>query len=173
MEIMLGTKRDRVFLEMAYCIAQLSKDQSTHIGAVIVGPDHEVRSVGYNSFPRGIDDSIASRQERPGKYYFFAHAEANAIFNAARIGIPLKNCRIYTNGTPCDKCAQAIIGAGINEIIIDNDWEEKFMKLGIAEWKESTDASKIMLDEAKVKIWALNSEILRPKALLRGELISY
>jgi len=168
-----GTPRDLVFMEMAYCIAQLSKDESTHVGAIVVGPDHEVRSVGYNSFPRGIRDDVPQRQKRPLKYLYFAHAEANAVFNASRVGIPLNGCRLYTNGTPCDKCAQAIIGAGIKEVIIDLDWEEKFAQLGIVEWEQSMLAAKEMFIEARIKLWAIRNFNSQVPRFLRGRYLNY
>lgn len=166
-----ATKRDQVFMELAYCMAQLSKDESTHIGAVIVGPAHEIRSMGYNSFPRGINDDVPERQKRPRKYFFFAHAEANAVFNAARVGIPLEGCRLYTNGTPCDKCTQAIIGAGISEVIIDADWEREFNRLGSAEWLEAHKASRAMLKEAGIKVRTIKLSEHRLPAFLRGQIL--
>ena len=62
---------DEYFMSMAYFIAVKSKDNSTHIGAVVVGPNHEVKSTGYNGFVRGLKDDIALRQERPEKYFWF------------------------------------------------------------------------------------------------------
>ncbi|MFA5020615.1 MAG: deaminase [Patescibacteria group bacterium] len=170
-----GAARDLVFMEMVYCIAQLSKDKNTHIGAIVVGPDHEFRSLGYNSFPRGIRDDIPERQERPLKYLYFAHAEANAVFNAARVGIPLKDCRLYTNGTPCDKCAQAIMGAGIKEVIIDLDWEKRFEQLGMAEWEQSTLATKRMFAEAGIDLWALSLDCFKTPLprFMRGQHLNY
>ena len=46
------------FLGIAEQVKLKSKDLSTQIGAVIVGNDNEVLSTGYNSFPRGLDDSL-------------------------------------------------------------------------------------------------------------------
>ena len=83
------------FLGLAEQVKLKSKDQSTQIGAVIVGEDNEVLSTGYNSFPRGMDDSKQERQERPEKYFWFEHAERNAIYNAARVGTPLKLSLIH------------------------------------------------------------------------------
>ena len=51
---------NKYFLEIAEQIKLKSKDQSTQIGAVIVGKDKEIRSTGYNSFPRGLDDDRPS-----------------------------------------------------------------------------------------------------------------
>lgn len=58
------------FLNIAEQVKLKSKDNSTQIGAVIVGEDNEVLSTGYNSFPRGMDDTVSERQERPEKYFF-------------------------------------------------------------------------------------------------------
>ena len=63
------------FRELAHTVKQKSKDESTKIGAVIVGKDKEIVSTGYNSFPRGIKDNIKDRQGRAEKYYWFEHAE--------------------------------------------------------------------------------------------------
>lgn len=51
--------------------------------------------MGYNSFPRGINDNVPDRQVRPFKYKWFAHAEENAINNAALIGVSLKAIDIF------------------------------------------------------------------------------
>ncbi|HDK03332.1 MAG TPA: dCMP deaminase family protein [Gammaproteobacteria bacterium] len=107
------------FLAMAQLCAEKSKDPSTKVGAVIVGPDHEVRSTGYNDFPRGVADRIDERRERPAKYLYTEHAERNAIYNAARVGIPVKGCALYLNWEPklCADCARAVIQAGIVRVI--------------------------------------------------------
>ena len=75
------------FRELAHTVKKKSKDKNTQIGAVIVGTDKEIVSTGYNSFPRGINDGVSERQERPEKYHWFEHGERNAIYNAARIGV--------------------------------------------------------------------------------------
>ena len=48
---------ERYFFNIAEEVKKKSKDKNTQIGAVIVGKDKEIVSTGYNSFPRGIDDS--------------------------------------------------------------------------------------------------------------------
>lgn len=50
-------KWHRRFLRLAEHIAGWSKDPSTQVGCVVVGPDREIRSTGFNGFPRGIEDS--------------------------------------------------------------------------------------------------------------------
>ncbi len=113
---------DDYFMTMVYLVASRSKDTRTHIGAVIVGPRKEVRSTGYNSFVRGLDDSILARQEKEEKQFWFAHAERNAIDNAQG-GLSLVGCIIYTNGIPCMDCSRGIIQVGIKEVVVDKNWE--------------------------------------------------
>ena len=54
---------DQYYLDICKVVAARSKDPSTQIGCVIIGPNHEIRSTGYNSFPRGIRDDVPERLE--------------------------------------------------------------------------------------------------------------
>ncbi len=108
---------DMRFLALARHVAEWSKDRSRKVGCVIVGPDHEVRSLGYNGFPRGVNDDAAERYERPAKYSWTEHAERNAIYNAARIGVSLRGCTAYLPWYPCMDCARALVQAGIWRLV--------------------------------------------------------
>jgi len=107
------------FMALLEPIASRSKDPNTKIGCVIVGPENNIRSTGYNSFPRGISDTLPERLERPEKYLWIEHAERNAIYAAARMGTALNGCRIYQPALPCMDCARGIIQVGITEVIYD------------------------------------------------------
>ena len=65
---------DNKFVELSNLVASWSKDTNTKVGAVIVDEDNIVLSMGYNGFPRGCDDSIESRYEKPIKYLYTEHA---------------------------------------------------------------------------------------------------
>ena len=112
---------DQYYLSICKVVASRSKDPNTQIGCVIVGPAHEIRTTGYNSFPRGIKDDVPGRLERPAKYLWIEHAERNAICNAARCGTPLEGCTIYVEIMPCMDCARAIVQAGIREVVVSRD----------------------------------------------------
>ena len=136
------------FYNIAEQVKEKSKDNRTKIGAVIVGKDKEIVSTGYNSFPRGIDDWKLERQERPEKYFWFEHAERNAIYNAARIGVSTKGCTMYlTCGMVCADCARAIINAGIVRIFLKRGGGAKSDK-----WIESAARSEMMFEEAGVSV---------------------
>ncbi len=140
-------KWDKYFMELAKHVASLSKDESTKIGAVIVGPDREIRSTGYNSFPRGVNDDNPSRQTRPLKYKWIEHAERNAIYNAARIGVSLKGCALYcSQWIPCTDCARAIIQSGITEVIVETIGDT------VDRWRGDFEVSLQMFAESGVTI---------------------
>jgi dCMP deaminase len=137
------------FLNIAEQVKLKSKDQSTQIGAVIVGEDKEVLSTGYNSFPRGLDDSKQERQERPEKYFWMEHAERNAIYNAARIGVSLKNSTIYlTSGLPCMDCARGIVNSGIKTVYCKQVCTTKNRD----KWDESQKKSLELLRECDIDV---------------------
>jgi len=107
---------DNKFKGLAEHVAQWSKDRSTKVGAIIVNGRNAVVSIGYNGFPRGVNDDIEDRHDRPAKYKWTEHAERNAIYNA---GQSLIGCSMYLNWFPCVDCARAISQSGIIEIICE------------------------------------------------------
>ncbi len=132
----------------------MSKDPNTMVGAVIVGPDKEVRSTGFNGFPRGIADTADRLSNRELKNKLMVHAEMNAILSAARIGVPLKHCTLYLactdasgkvwGGPPCTRCTVEIIQTGISTIV------SRPFKTGPSKWKDDIEFSRSLLEEAGV-----------------------
>jgi len=139
---------DDYFMELLPHIASKSKDESTKVGCIIVGANHEIRNTGYNSFPRGLDDNNEARQKRPEKYFWFEHAERNAIYNAARMGVPLNGCSLYIIAMPCCDCARGIIQAGIKYVIYDDQPTNPFVKNG--RWDDHIKKTIIMFKECGI-----------------------
>jgi dCMP deaminase len=139
---------DELFILQAALISQKSKDPSTKVGCVIVGDDNVILSMGFNGFPRGINEHDKGRWARPEKYHWVEHAERNAIYNAARNGINLNGARAYLNWEPrpCADCTRALIQVGIKEIIGP---DRKFAGKGAGK-HYSIDHSDVMLEEAGV-----------------------
>jgi dCMP deaminase len=158
---------DQYFISMAYLVSMKSKDPSTKVGCVIVGPDNEVVSTGYNSFPRLLNDTVPERSQRPAKYMFIEHAERNAIANAARIGVSTKDCRIYLPWYPCVDCARIMIQSGIKEIIIHKEFPGN--DVTAAHWHESMAVGQEMLKECGVSVRWWSGEIARPEVFYQGK----
>jgi dCMP deaminase len=146
---------DKHFIDMALLCASMSKDPRTQVGAVIVGPDLEVRSTGFNGFPRGVADTFRRLHDKETKLRLIVHAEVNAILNAARVGIPLKGCTLYLactddsgavwGGPPCTRCSLDVIQAGIVRVI------SLPFKAGASTWAEDVAAAGALLREAGVQ----------------------
>jgi dCMP deaminase len=158
---------DKLFMTMVYLVAFGSKDNRSHLGAVIVGPKNEIRSTGYNGFVRGLDDSREYRQEKPEKYFWFEHAERNAIYNATLMGVSLDGCKMYTNGVPCMDCARGIIQSGIREVIVDKKWNDK----NFQKWREHAERSLEMFDEVGVRLRYYDGSLLNIYKFQHREII--
>ena len=150
--VKMSSKWDVRFLELADHISSWSKDPSTKVGCVVVGADREIRSTGFNGFPRGIDDSLERLTDREQKYPLICHAEENAIMHAARIGVSLKDCTAYVTWPPCTRCARSLIQAVIVEVVytetnnIPERWQEDFIR------------STNMMKEAGIKLRTIEFE---------------
>ena len=128
------------YMSLATHVSSWSKDPSSQVGAIAVDPkDNYVLSMGYNGFPRGIEDSEERLHDREQKYPLTVHAEKNCIYNATYNGVSLKGAFLYVYGRPiCDECSLGIIQVGISKVIMpifilhsvtenpDNIWSQKF-----------------------------------------------
>jgi len=108
------TDWNKRFLDLCDHIATWSKDPSTKLGSVIVDDKKRVVSVGYNGFPRGVEDLEERYNDRPTKYLFVAHAERNALDNAPMM---VYGCTLYVTLEPCVECAKSIIQRGIKRVV--------------------------------------------------------
>jgi len=142
--ILILSKWDKRYLELAKQVAQWSKDPSSKIGAVAIGSKGQVLAQGYNGFPRGINDDNRL-DDRPTKYKYIVHAEMNVIYNAGFNGVSLDGASLYITGLPlCSDCAKGVIQVGIKEVIMPTQEIPD-------NWGQSWALSKSMLEEAGVK----------------------
>ena len=137
------------YIDLAKETASWSKDPSRKIGAVIIGEQGQVISMGYNGFPRGIADTDERLNNRETKYKYVVHAELNCIFNAIHNNASPVGSSIYVTGLPvCNECAKAIIQVGIKNVIMDTK--------PIDNWKESGETALELFAEAGVNFYYLD-----------------
>ncbi|CAI8225823.1 MAG: hypothetical protein DBX05_00780 [Candidatus Poseidoniales archaeon] len=149
----MGNKWDLRFLHLASHISDWSKDPSTKVGCVVVGSDREIRSTGFNGFPRGIKDTSERLDDREQKYPLICHAEENAIMHAARVGVSLKGCVAYVTWPPCTRCARSLIQAGVVEVVFPED-------IDVPErWVADFDMSMSMMKEAGLEVRSVSSDV--------------
>ncbi len=152
----MSEKWDRHFLGLAEYHSRISKDPSSRVGCVIVGPDGELLSAGLNGFPRGIEDTHDRLHDRDMKLKLVVHAEMNALLAGVRAGVKLKGCTLYLvatdvktgaiwGGPPCTRCTVELIQCGISEVV------SYPMHLSPERWLKDQELSKVLLIEAGVK----------------------
>ncbi|MDY7013408.1 MAG: dCMP deaminase family protein [Cyanobacteriota bacterium] len=122
---------DEYFLMLAKLAATRSTCLAFPVGAVIV-KDKQVLATGYNGPPSGSIHCTAQGYCYPGLVSCDAskdmpsravHAEANAVAQAAKHGIPTDGATIYITLEPCIYCLKLIISAGICEVFYETPLE--------------------------------------------------
>ena len=153
---LMSPDRAKKFYRMALAMAdEMSKDRKKKVGAIAIGPDGEIRSTGYNGFPRGVDEQPDGRHLKPVKLQYTCHAEENVVAQAARVGVSLKGCSlVVTTLFPCTTCARLIIQAGIVEVFAPTPSAINCNPHWIAE----AQVSQQMFDEAKIRVHHLGVE---------------
>lgn len=135
---------DTRHLRSARDIAEERSKDTTKVGAVLVSPFGAEILNAYNGPPKGVKDD-PSRFERPTKYLFANHAEANLIAFAARHGIRTDGCSVYVTHHPCAACARQMIQAGIRRVVVGAGTFTT-----AARWGDDITAARAMFAEAGV-----------------------
>lgn len=121
---------DQRYLRVAHQVALWSKDPSTQCGAVLVRPNRTLASVGFNGFPRGMNDHPDLYAHRPTKYGRVIHSEWNAIQSSHDPS--LEGYTVYAwPMPPCDLCTAALAQKGISRVVCPIPAAEKLER-----WKD-------------------------------------
>ena len=117
-------------MDIAHVVARRGNCNRRKVAAVIVN-EQRIISTGYNGTPRGITNccdggcprcaSDAPSGESLGEC-ICAHAEENAIVQAAYHGIAVRDSMIYCTLSPCLMCTKMIINAGIKEVVYETEY---------------------------------------------------
>ncbi len=132
-------KWDRRFMELTELVGTWASCYRRKVGAVIV-KDKRVMTTGYNGAPAGISscmergECLREKMNIPSGTHaetcYAAHAEQNAIIQAARYGINIDGATLYCTHQPCVICAKMIINAGIKRVVYKEGYPDDFsMKL--------------------------------------------
>ena len=136
------TEWDWRFMDLASHVAGWSKDPSTKVGAVIVNEKRQVLGMGYNGFPRGVDDYFQRYENREVKLMLVAHAERNALDNTFTDS---EGATLYSTLFPCTDCAKGIIQRGIKRVVTTKPSETQYQRF-------NCKFSKLMFEEAGVEL---------------------
>lgn len=110
------------FHETMFKLAKVWAERATcprlSVGAVIVNADHQVLATGYNGSVRGHAHCLDHGCVLEGDHCVRAvHAEANALMQAARVGVSVNGALIYVTHTPCIACAKLLAQAGVGNLL--------------------------------------------------------
>ena len=123
---------DQYFLTITRQVAERSTCKRAKVGAVIVR-DKNILATGYNGAPAGlahctevgclIYESKTPSGDIEENCYRTIHAEINAIAQAAKNGVSIRDAAIYVTHTPCIHCMKVLINTGIKQIFYERDYK--------------------------------------------------
>lgn len=127
---------DAYFMGIALAVRARANCTGRRVGAVIVR-DRRILSSGYNGTPSkmlnceegGCHRCAHPRAYAPGEGYdlcICVHAEQNALLAAARFGVAIEDCTLYTTLQPCFGCLKEILQANVREVCYLLPWESRF-----------------------------------------------
>ncbi len=137
---------DEYFIRIMNEVASRATCDRGRSGCVITKDNH-ILVTGYVGSPKGIPHCydvghimkkmIHEDGSTSEHCVATAHAEQNAICQAAMLGIPLEGSTLYCRMTPCRACAQMIINCGIKRVFCERkyklakDTEDMFKAVGM------------------------------------------
>ncbi|MDR1621546.1 MAG: cytidine/deoxycytidylate deaminase family protein [Synergistaceae bacterium] len=116
---------DTYFIAIAMMAATRSTCLRRQVGAVVTR-GRQIVSTGYNGAPSGTAHCLETGCLREilgvpsGERHEMcrgSHAEANAIAQAARMGIATDGAALYCTHEPCSLCTKVILNAGIARVV--------------------------------------------------------
>ena len=137
---------DEYFIGIVYAVAKRATCDRGRAGCVIAR-DKQILVTGYVGSPKGLPHcdevghlmktTVHGDGHQSQHCLRTAHAEQNAICQAAKLGVSINGATLYTKMTPCSACAKMIINAGIIRVVCEKKYhagaesEELFRQAGV------------------------------------------
>lgn len=146
---------DEYFIKLTEVIGYRGTCDRGMSGALLI-KDKRILATGYVGAPVGLPScdevgheihTVIGEDGVTSKHCIrTAHAELNAITNAARVGVAVKGATLYCKMVPCYTCAKTIINAGIERVVAINDYH-------------ASNLTKKIFKQAKIKLDIINKEV--------------
>lgn len=128
---MTRISREFMLIQIAFIVSERGTCSRAKVGAVIA-KENRIISTGYNGVPSRMKHCVHLTNENK-RCVKTVHAEMNAIIFAAKHGLSVRGCDLYTTLSPCNDCCKAIINSGINRVFFANYYLTK----DFTQYKES------------------------------------
>ncbi|MEA3398925.1 MAG: cytidine/deoxycytidylate deaminase family protein [Patescibacteria group bacterium] len=146
---------DEYFLTITDVVGSRGTCDRGRSGSVIV-KNKRILATGYVGSPVGLphcdevghDMHTVKQEDGTESRHCLrtAHAELNAIANAARVGVAIEGATLYCKMTPCYTCAKTIINSGIKKVVAMKDYH-------------AGQKTKDLFKQAKVELIIVDKEI--------------
>ncbi|MCX6713905.1 MAG: cytidine/deoxycytidylate deaminase family protein [Candidatus Vogelbacteria bacterium] len=137
---------DEYFRDICQTVAERATCDRGRSGCVIAR-DKQILVTGYVGSPKGLPhcDEVGHQMKtmthedghQTQHCVRTAHAEQNAICQAAKMGISIDGATLYCKMTPCSTCCKMIINSGIKRVVCEKKYhagqesEEAFKQAGV------------------------------------------
>jgi deoxycytidylate deaminase len=111
-------RTDRTALRLCYQVAaEKSDDPKTKNGSLLATEDDRdaLLIYGCNRLPFGFEPTEENLKVKDD---IVVHAEEDVIFTAARSGIVTRGAILYCPWAICERCARAVIMAGLKAVVV-------------------------------------------------------
>ena len=146
---------DEYFLEVMKSVAARATCDRGRNGSVIV-KEKRILSTGYVGAPSGLPHcdeighllkKVTHEDGRESMHCLrTAHAELNAITQAAKFGVSIEGSTIYSKMEPCSACAMAIINSGIKRVVCEMQYH-------------AAQETRDMFKQAGIELVVINNKI--------------
>lgn len=110
-------------MQIAHTVSTRATCRRRSVGAVIE-KDRRILATGYNGAPRGVPHCEEWGCDINERCQLAAHAEQNAIAQAALNGVSCAGATIFVTCQPCNVCTKILINAGIERVVYEGDYPD-------------------------------------------------
>jgi len=113
---------DETLMAEAWLWSRRGTCSRRRVGAVVATSQGVTISHGYNGALSGMPHCAPHDDHQPCD--ISEHAERNAFYFAARRGVSVEGCTLYSTDSPCVACARAAVQTGIVRVVYDRPYRD-------------------------------------------------
>lgn len=141
---------EQYFMAQAHVAALRSTCTRLMVGAIIVR-ENRIISSGYNGSVADGDHCIDNGCYLvDGHCVRTVHAEANAVLQCAKFGVPTNDTALYVTHFPCLQCTKQLIQAGISKIYYEKNYRNHELAIQLLQ-ESHVETEQVTLTDVSVQ----------------------